>query len=231
MPGTDFLPKRDSELVTWSNNFDTLITASAPSYGLTVAQASAYNTLHDAFVSAFQVSSNPSTNSHSSVVVKNDAREALVDNARTLAGIIQANPDVTNQQRSDLGLTVRDTEPTPIPVPADPPGLQIVSAVGRSVTIRLHDTANPDNRGKPDGVDGATVLSFIGSAPPAPEDIDSWKFEGNISRVTTVVNLPATVPSGATAWFTAFWFNPRKQSGPAAQPISTQIPGSLPAAA
>jgi hypothetical protein len=42
------------------------------------------------------------------------------------------------------------------------------------------------------------------------------------------------VKKGAAVWITAFWFNPRKQSGPAAEPVSANLPGgsvSIPLAA
>ncbi len=227
----DFIPPREAELVTWSNNFDALIMTSGVNFGVTAPQAAAYDSLHTAFVSAFQTANDPSTNSRANVVAKNSAKDALVDDARELARIVQADSSVSDAQLAQLGLTVRDDEPTPVPVPTTAPGIAIVSAIGRNVQIRLSDTANPDSRGKPDGVDGASVLSFVGAAPPAPEDTEAWKFEGNIGRATATITFPPTVPSGATAWFTAFWFNPRKQSGPAAMPVSTQIPASLPQAA
>ena len=39
------------------------------------------------------------------------------------------------------------------------------------------------------------------------------------------VTFPGTTPAGSKVWFTAFWFNNRKQDGPAATPIGINIPG------
>ena len=217
--------------MTWSTNFDTKINATPTDYGLTVALADNYHGLHEAFILAYNTANDPLTRSPANIAAKNTAKEELIENARMLARIVQAAPGISAAQRESLGLTVPDVEPSPIPVPDAAPAIEIMSAVGRLVKIRLWDTENPDNRGKPAGVSGATVLTYIGAAPPAPEDIAAWKFETNISKTTTTVEFPPTVPSGATAWFTAFWFNPRKQSGPATLPVSAQIPASLPAAA
>jgi len=41
--------------------------------------------------------------------------------ARTLAKVVNAYPPITNAQRADLGLTVRDGTPSPIPPPATQP--------------------------------------------------------------------------------------------------------------
>ena len=73
------------------------------------------------------------------------------------------------------------------------------------------------------GVYGASLFSFVGTA--APSDIGQWKFEGNTGRTRRVVEFDNTVAAGARVWLTAFWFNGRKQSGPAATPVSTNVQG------
>jgi hypothetical protein len=227
MASTNFLPDRESDLLTWSVNFDTKITASPTDYGLTADQATAYGTLHSAFADAYQTANNPDTRSPSNIVAKDVAKDALINNARMLARIVQATPAVTPEQKSELGLTVRDVEPTPIPPPASWPKLEIVAVNGRTVQIRLSDLENPTRRGKPEGVSGATVLSFVGEE--APSDPGLYKFEGNTSRTTASVEFPITVAEGAKVWLTAFWFNNRKQSGPACEPVGTnlQIGGAM----
>src|SRR5688572_8340213 len=114
----DFLPKRDGDLVTWSVNFKAKITAAPADYGLTAAQATAYGAKHDAYAAAYQTASNPDTRSPTNIVAKDAARFALQAEARMLARIVQAAPAVTAEQKSELGLTVRDVEPSPIPPPA-----------------------------------------------------------------------------------------------------------------
>jgi hypothetical protein len=76
-------------------------------------------------------------------------------------------------------------------------------------------------------VDGAVIFSYIGARPPAPEDSESWRFEGLTSRRQFSIHLPSSTPPGTTVWITARWFNRRKQLGPAAQPSYANIPGWL----
>jgi hypothetical protein len=224
----DFLPSRDAELLTWSVNFNTKITATPTAYGLTAPQATTYDGLHDAYAAAYQIANNPDTRSPSNIVAKDTAREALIQNARLLARIVQAAPAVTPEQKSELGLTVRDVEPTPIPPPATAPTIEVVSVVGRTVRIKLKDITS-EGRGKPAGVHGAALFSYVGTT--APTTADGWKFEGNTNRVTNDIEFPDTVPSGATVWFTAFWFNPRSESGPGAAAVSTNLQGGAAMAA
>ena len=97
---------------------------------------------------------------------KNTARGFLKNDARYLAKIVEGTSTVTNTQKVTLGLNVRSM-PTPIPPPADPPNLDIVSVVGQVVKVRLHAVAG-DRRGKPPGVGLAFIYSFAGSVPPGP---------------------------------------------------------------
>jgi hypothetical protein len=218
-----FPPAAEAELVTWSNTFKTKITAAATTYGLTAAQATAYGTKHDAFVAAYNVAQDNETRSPANISTKNVAKASLIAEIRMLAGVVQRWPNITNPLRIELGLPPRDFEPTPIPPPAAAPGIVIKSAQGRTVRIRLFDVANPTRRGKPAGVLGASVFSYVGASAPA--DLSDWKFEGNTGRTSVDVVFPATVASGAVVWLTAFWFNPRKQSGPACDPVSANLPG------
>jgi hypothetical protein len=159
----DFLPSRDGLLVTWSVNFKTKITATPTVYALTAAQATAYGLKHDAYAAAYQTAKDPSTRTPSSVLAKDVAKKNLETEARMLARIVQAAPAVTNQQRSDLGLTVRDVEPSPIDRPAFAPEGAIVSVTGRSVRIRYRDAQEPSRRGKPNGCAGLAVFSHVGA--------------------------------------------------------------------
>jgi hypothetical protein len=229
MATTDFLPAREADLLNWSLNFKTKITAAPTTYGLVAGQATTYGTLHDAFNTAYIAAVNDASNSSSAIVAKNTAKTALIANARLLARIVQAAPAVTNAQKSDLGLTVRDTGPSPIPPPASAPDIDIISATGNTVRIRLHDPSNPTRRGKPAGVDGAAIFSFVGAT--APDEQSDWKFEGNITRTSVDVVFPSGTAAGAKVWFTAFWFNERKQNGPAATPVGINIPGGAAMAA
>ena len=223
MANRDFLPTRESQLVTWSNNFNALVQLNAVSYGLSIPQSMTLDGYHSIFVTAYQTANDPATRSPSAIIAKKTAMANLVSYIRQLARILQANPALTNQQKSDLGLTVRDADPTPINPPADAPMLDVVSVVGRMVKIRLHDAANPTRRGRPDGVIGASVYSFVGATPPA--ELSAWAFVGNTSRTGHDVQFDAQVPAGAVVWLCACWFNAKSQSGPACAPISTNLPG------
>ena len=218
---TDYLPSREADLVTFATNFSTKITASPTTYGMSVGQATAFATLKTGFTTSYATANDPGTRTPVAIAAKNTAKQALVDGVggiRELAAIAQAHPGITPEQLTDLGLTVRDSSPTPIPPPVDSPEIDFLPTGTRTIRVRLHNE-NTLRLRKPAGVKGATVFYHVG--PTAPPELTNWTFHESTTKTTLNIDLPASVDAGSQVWFTAFWFNPRSQSGPAATPVST----------
>jgi hypothetical protein len=228
---TPFPPNREADLVTWTQNFSTLISATPAVFGISVPAATAYATVSGNFVTAYNVANTENTRTRVTVAQKNAAKATMIASARSLIRTIQGTASVTPAQKIELAINPRDIVPSPIPAPANPPLLQIVSAIGRTVRIRLKDSVSTDRRGRPPGVAGATVFSFVGAT--APSDPSEYHYEGNTSLTVVDVQFPDDVPSGAQVWLTAFWRNARGNSGPACTPAGTNLPGgaALPEAA
>ncbi len=225
----DFIPSSEAEFITWTTNFNSKINTSASDYGLTPTQASQYGGGHVAFLIAYNKANAPDTRSPTNLMAKNAAMKTLKNYARQLARIIQANPDVSDERKAELGLTVRKGEPAHIPPPGEAPDTDIVSVVGHTVKIRLHSASSASRRGKPAGVAGASIFSFVGDSPPA--SLSGWVFQGNTTRTIVDVTLPPETPNGAKVWLCAYWYNPRTEKGPVSAPVSTHIPGGMALAA
>jgi hypothetical protein len=232
MPIPVFPPKKDADLLSWAGNFSGLINTAPTTYGLTAAQATAFRDLFLDYQAAYSTAINPNTNSKANVGIKNNAKHTLLNatnGAWELVDIVQAFPGTTNDMREQLGLRYVDTPPTPIPAPAVAPDLSVVSSFARTIKVRLRDQENPDRRGKPNGVQGATVLYHVGETAPA--EPSQWIFAMNTSRTVFDVDIPASVTAGSKVWLTAFWFNNRKEASPAATPESVRISEGLAQAA
>ncbi len=228
------IPTTDAALVIWSDNANTRLTAAPANYGTTAAVATQYNTLHTSFVDARDaVAAARAAGLRSSPLcaAKDDAKLALLAFARPLYKTIQANVAVTDAAKIELGVVVPDRQPSPQPVPGFPPQLTIVSVNGRLVKIRLSDPAHPTHRRMPAGCDGATVMSFVGEE--APVDPAVYKYEGATSKTTVDVLFPESLAPGTQVWLTAFFFNERKQNGPACPAVGAVLNygGSMPMAA
>ncbi len=212
-----FLPSRESEFVTWVENFGGLIAAQPAEYGLTAQQAEEYGVTSSRFLELYAAASGAATRTPQVITDKLDQSRRLVNATRMLVRLIQAWPQITDGKRRALGITVPG-ERTPIGPPAEVPVLEVVAVVGRRVTVQFHGTDG--RRRKPRGVQGATLYSFVGDAPP--QDIAAWTNEGATSRTQIGVDFPLNVPGGATVWLTACWVNAKFQSGTACAPVSTR---------
>jgi hypothetical protein len=222
---TDYLPRTDAALLAYSANYSTLMTAAPTTYGCTAAMATQLATLQSAYAAALEAATNPATRGGSTIFAKDQARRDLVAYIRQLTRTVQGTATVTDQQKYDLGVTVHTGTVSPIPVPSQSPTLVVKSTNLNVVRIELRTTTGPGvtKRGKPPGVAGAAIFSFVGATPPA--DTAAWTFQGNTTRTVVDVAFDPGITPGAKVWLCAFWFNPRMLSGYASTPVSTNVPG------
>jgi hypothetical protein len=226
----DFVPDRDQDFKAFVETLSAGVTADPVSLGLDAGIATTLASKVTAFSTALAAATNPATRGGSTILAKDIARyDDLEPYVRQVARMIQGQITVTDQQRYDLGLTVRDTQPSPVPVPGFAPQMSIIAVSGRTVRIRLRDAQNPTRRGKPDGVIGATVLTCVSETTPTPAS--EWRLQGQTGTTVVNVSFPETIPAGALVWLTAYWFNSRKEAGPASTPLSTNLQGGAQAIA
>lgn len=220
------IPLKDALLVPWSTNFDTRITTSPATFGLTPGQASLYSELHGSFIDAYNAMTSAresGTRSRAQTADKDAAKAALLRYARQLYSFVQANTVVTDANKILLGIHVRDRQPTPIPPPSVRPGMDLVSVVARTVTVHIHDSASSTKRSKPTGAVSAWVYTYVGAEYPS--DPTAWQFQGAFNKPEAKIVFPNTVAGGAQVWVCAAWVNRRGESGPVSVPITTNIQG------
>lgn len=222
MAGTSWLPLTDEGLRTFCESFLSTITPVPTDFGLAASDVTLLNTRTTSYVDALATSTEPSTRTRPAVAAKRMAKAALIQTMRNLyKKVLAAN--LGEDKMEQLGLRPRDVQPTPIPVPAMSPQINIVKREQNTVTVKFTDPTDPTRRGRPPGVDGIAIFSHVGEV--APTTNAGWNFEGNSTRMKIDVVFPASVTPGSKVWLTAFFFNPRAMSGPAATPVSTYLPG------
>lgn len=220
---SNYLPSREAELVTWTNEFRANILAAPAAYGLSEQQATQYQATRTTFVNAYNAVQNPVTRTPPNFVAKDVAKRVLIVATRSLVDVIQAWPSMTNEKRRELKIAERGKRPMPSPVPGTAPFIKVSKTDGRVVTLKLQSSRT--NKAKPKGVSGVSIFSYYGQQPPA--DANGWKFETMSGRTTVSIPLDATDAAG-TVWVTAFWFNGRKETGVASNPISVNLPAASP---
>jgi hypothetical protein len=223
-----FYARNEADLASGAASLIAIVTPVPATYGLTAGEVTSYTTLSTSYATLLTQAITPATRTSVVVENKNVAKKLLKAASVNIARTITAVSTVTNAQLLALQLNER-VVPTPRPVPATPPVIEVVSVFGRLVKVRVHD-GSMDSRAKPFGAIGANIFSFVGAEWPA--DPSTWKYEGMSTRAVTEIQFPDTVASGATVWLSASWMSARGQRSVGSVPISFTIQGgALPAAA
>lgn len=216
----DVPPQSDQGLNAFAANFDTKITATPTAYGLVAADATAYHALATDYATRLATAVNPATRTKVTVAAKNTSKAALVAKTRTLAKVVNAYPPITNAQRAELGLNLRDSTPTPIPPPATRPIISFDTTGPLVSKLRIADELSPSSRAKPSGAIGCEVWVKIGGT--APISINDCRYEGLATRNQATVEFPAG-SGNQTCYAIGRWINERGQVGPASNVVSATI--------
>jgi hypothetical protein len=226
MANSNTPPRREPELVPWLLNLNTLVQANGVSYGIPAAVSADLNTKTLAFKDKWDICQVPTTRTTPAIGEKTVAKQEVLQIVRKVIGMLQSSPLVSDPQRQELGIPIRDVDPTPVGLPTHAPAITNLVVTGRTLTGRLRDAADANNRGRPLGVAGATIFSFTGDEPPVL--LTDWDFQGTQTRTKFAVEFPASTLAGTKVWVTAYWRNPTDEAGPAAVPISMTLAGGLP---
>lgn len=175
-----YIPAKDSLFASWLDNFATLIAASPSTYGLTAGEAATISAQNVAFQAAYATAINPSTRTPSSVAAKDASRAGAEATVRPFAILIRNNAGVTNEEKSDLGLTIPDLTPTPVPPPATAPVLALLFATPLAHQLQFRDSTSPLLKRKPVGVVGLELWRAIGTV--AATDPAQSAFFANVTK-------------------------------------------------
>jgi hypothetical protein len=152
---------------------------------------------------------------------KDAARAALEKEVRPVTNFVQGYPKTTNADRAEMGITVRDTSPSPAPAPSSRPLALVESGQRLTHQLRLVDESTPTRRARPAGVLGAEVWVKLVAPPsadsPAPTDPARDPSSFTFLTMTTRPSFRAEFKAGEggkTAVYMARWVNTRGEKGP-----------------
>jgi len=212
-------PAGDANFKDFCVAFSSLYTIQPTVYGGTSSDATQLASLVTAYSSALAVSTLGTTRTKGTIAAKDTAKNALRAKLMELVKVINATVSITPQQRIDLGLLPKDSIPTPVPVPASAPQVE-VDAQG---VLRLHDSATPSRKGKPAGVKGAVIFTKV---LPVGTDGPTTPVDANFTMLATKSRVPLPLPSDADAkklYVMAQWYNERGELGPVSNVAVTTV--------
>lgn len=159
-----YIPPKDADFDAWAVNFSTLLTADPADYGLLAGDATAVDTVVDAWVIAYAAAINPTTRTAATVAAKDGARATAEATMRPYAIRIRNNTAVSDALKIGIGVTVPTFPPTPIPAPSVAPTLSLVSAIPLEQTLG-YKAVGAIGKAKPFGAIGVELWRSIGTVP------------------------------------------------------------------
>ena len=221
---SDYIPAPDDEFDTYlREQFTPYVQANFAALGLSAADNTAIGDATIAWGYAWPAFTNADAAFASATADKSIKRDAAETVVRRLAMKVQSNPAVTDMQKAALGITVRKTTKTPIPAPTTVPVLNRVDTSTRCI-LRLFyaDSATPDSKAKPFGVQGAEIREQIGGTTPT--NPNAMAFLAIETRAPYRADFEAA-DVGKTVYFALRWQNTKGETGPWSQIFTAVVPG------
>lgn len=117
-----YIPRSDNDFRAWLDNFVNVASTHSSTLGLTSAQITQLTNNNSNWINALQDLLSYKNLTKGATLTKINARKTAESYVRQLVRNIQVRPGVSDQLKKELGITVHDTEPTPI-IPITPANL------------------------------------------------------------------------------------------------------------
>jgi hypothetical protein len=171
----DYIPLKDDDFFNWQGNFVNLVVTNAPGWGIPAPDAAALVARRASFEPLYTTAQNKTTRTRADVLAHRQSRDLYEKEIRAFAkSYLMFNPLVTDEDRIDMGLTVRDTEPSPGSPITDVPIVGLKGLGGGDIEVRCRVTTDQTRASMhPDAnvVDYRYIAVESGDVPPSdPED-------------------------------------------------------------
>ena len=221
MYGRDYIPRSDGGFDIFQSNFIKGVQPKLTAWGIPPADFTALVSLSVAWNMAWLKAKNKDTRNRADVQAKKDARKAYQSGLRQFVmQWLAFNSKVSNAEREGLGLNVRDTEPTPMPVPDRAPDVTMEEIRHLVHDLRLTDPENPHTQSKPKGVRCAQVFRCF--SEDVPTNTKQYRLVGDATRFIYRVNFLES-DEGKLVWYIARYVNTRGIPGPWSNEISATV--------
>ncbi len=212
--GEHYMPRPDGDFAAWANHYYDAVEKWYSVQGFDPNELKALKEALSAWNAAFPNHVAAQQRAEGARQAKDAARAALEKEVRPVTNFVQGYPKTTNADRAEMGITVRDTSPTPAPAPSSRPLALVESGQRLTHQLRLVDESTPTRRARPAGVLGAEVwVKLVDADSPAPTDPAALTFLTMTTKPSFRAEFKAG-EGGKTAVYMARWVNTRGEKGP-----------------
>jgi len=212
--GEHYIPRPDGDFAAWANHYYDAVEKWYSVQGFDPNELKALKEALSAWNAAFPAHVKAQAAAEGARQAKDAARAALEREVRPVTNFVQGYPKTTNADRAEMGITVRDTSPSPAPAPTSRPLALVESPARLTHQLRLVDESTPTRRARPAGVLGAEVwVKLVDADSPAPTDPAALTFLTMTTKPSFRAEFKAG-EGGKTAVYMARWVNTRGEKGP-----------------
>jgi hypothetical protein len=215
----DIIPRRESELITWADNFATWVGEYAGDLDIPAAEVNKLKIAVNFFKSTHEQAAGPDR-TPVIITTKNEAKRDMIAKIRAMVRFRLQNPAVTDAMRVQLGLRVPDSVRTEHTVVNELVEFELGLRGIREIVVNFW-IKGADHRAKPAGYDGAVLVWDTPDAPPErPADLGEHTMA---SRTPHIIEFDDT-RRGKTAYIALCWQNERGIRGPWSEVQSAVVP-------
>lgn len=212
--GEHYMPRPDGDFAAWANHYYDAVEKWWSVNGFDDSELKPLKDALSAWAGAFPAHVAAQQRAEGARQAKDAARAALERQVRPITNFIQGYPKTSNADRATMGITVRDTSPSPVPAPTSRPLALVESGQRLMHNLRLVDESTPTRRARPAGVLGAEVwVKLVDADTPAPTDPAALVFLTMTTKPTFRADFKPG-EGGKTAVYMARWINTRGEKGP-----------------
>ncbi|MDR0700719.1 MAG: hypothetical protein LBG28_16095 [Tannerella sp.] len=222
MYSRNYIPTTYAGLLSWLRNFLDQLVPKLERLGIPTTEFESLRLLISNYNLACE-KANSTAATKTDRVRRAELAELVTKAARNFVNVfLRYNKELTNDDRTDLGLPIPSTKPTPIPPPANSPSITSFDK-SENMRIRGHykDSKSQKSRAKPYGVHGLSIRWVIQQEPP----VDISQFTNVSFSTKTPFTLRFAVHErGKTLWLRICWENTKGEGGPWSDLYSVVIP-------
>ena len=219
----DFIPDSDTGFQAWVANFVTYANANLAALGLVAGDMTPITTAQTAFNTSLAANVTAQAAAQGARQQKDNDRHTLESAIRTLVQAKLAHSSaVSPAEAAALGLTVRDTTPTPVGPPAAAPVGDVDTSQRLRHIVNFRDPLSSAPRAKPAGVMGCEVWVKVGGPPPA--DPSECHYLATDTRTPYTAEFDGA-EGGQMAHYMLRWVSTRHEPGPWSETVSATITG------
>jgi hypothetical protein len=212
--GEHYIPRPDGDFAAWANHYYEAVKKFYDAQGFDPTDLKPLETALENWNKDYPAHVAAQQRAEGARQAKDAARAALEKEVRPVTNFVQGYPKTTNADRAEMGITVRDTSPSPAPAPSSRPLALVESGQRLTHQLRLVDESTPTRRARPAGVLGAEVwVKLVDADSPAPTDPAALTFLTMTTKPSFRAEFKAG-EGGKTAVYMARWVNTRGEKGP-----------------